>query len=94
MHEQLAIQLHMVSALMHEPAYSGRNMTAPCHAVVGTETEFLEAITYLADDLIHKALQCSTEEEKTELLSYYESLRFNSIPSVRTDNLGVENIYY
>lgn len=94
MHEQLAKQLYDHGDLQHEPEYFGRGMNKSCHAVIGTQADFMDSIVSLVDDLIADAMACETEEQKVAFLSEVEELRLNSLSSIRTDNLGSEIIFY
>jgi hypothetical protein len=94
MNKHLAHQLEIHGDLQLEPEYTGRGMSNPTVAVVGSQQAFYEAIAGLVDDLVNAALVCTTDEDKNKLLADYEELCLSSLSSLRVDNLGNDLIFY
>lgn len=94
MHNQLANSLEFHGDLQLEPEYTGRGMSKPTAAIVGSQSALYEAIVSLVDDLVNYALDCTSDEEKRKFRADYEELQLNSLSSIRVDDLGTEVIFY
>lgn len=94
MTQKLARALYLNGELQHEEEYRGRGMSNSTHAVVGTFSDFMEAIRLTVDELFASALACEDEESRKQLQAEYNELNLDQLASIRVDDLGLESIFY
>jgi hypothetical protein len=96
MTEKLARALYLNGELQHEEEYRGRGMSNydSTHAVIGTFSDFMEAIRLTVDELVNSALGCEDEESRKQLQAEYNELNLEQLASIRVDDLGLESIFY
>lgn len=94
MYEKLARQLHIHGDLQLEPEYYGRGMSKPTVALIGTQSDLMESVINMVEDMLEDAFASDSEEAEAKLRAEYDELRLRSLTNLRTDNLGSELIFY